>query len=413
MAKFAYKSRDGRGGLVEGVLDGDSASSVARILQGRALTPVSIAEVKAKHPAGPGTIGRTGRRKARGKPTLDDLMFFCRQMHTLARSGVPLIRGIAGLAETTRNEALAKALVEIIRDLEGGFGLSHAFNQHPRVFPPVVVGILQVGENSGRVDEAFLQLSDYLDRERETRMRMKAAVRYPIMVLVTIAVAIAVINVFVIPAFAKVFAGFNAQLPWATRVLLATSNFTVKNWPVLLVAGITAVGLWMRFLRTAKGRLWWDRHKLRLPVIGPILNKATLARFSRSFAMMMKSGVPITQGLTLLAGALDNEYMAGLIAELRRSIERGDTVSRTAATLGLFPPLVMQMIEVGEESGRLEEMMSEVASFYEREVDIDLKNLSSAIEPILLLVVGGMVMVLALGVFLPMWDLGKAAMQHG
>ena len=410
MAKFSYKGRDERGGLVSGMLDSDSPAGIARILQGRGIIPVAIAEAQSAAK----TVNPVGgkQRKGRKKPALEDLMFFCRQMHTLTRSGVPLIRGLAGLAESTRNDVLSRVLREVIRDLEGGYGLSQAFNQHGEIFPPLIIGILQVGENSGRVDEAFLQLAGHLERERDTRERMKTAMRYPTMVLGAIGMAMAVINLFVIPAFARVFAGFNAELPWATRILLGTSSFAVRYWPLLLGGLVLLIWLWLRFIRTDKGQLWWDRIKLRLPVIGPVMTKTTLARFARSFAMMMKSGVPIVQGLTLLGGAVDNTYMAGVLAELRRSIERGESIGRTAAGLGLFPPLVLQMIEVGEESGRLEEMLEEVADFYDGEVDIDLKNLSTAIEPILLLIVGVMVLVLALGVFLPMWDLGKAAMRH-
>lgn len=410
MAKFSYKGRDERGGLVSGMLDSDSPAGIARILQGKGIIPVAIAEVQSAAK----TVNPVGgkRRKGRKKPALEDLMFFCRQMHTLTRSGVPLIRGLAGLAESTRNDVLSRVLREVIRDLEGGYGLSQAFNQHGEIFPPLIIGILQVGENSGRVDEAFLQLAGHLERERDTRERMKTAMRYPTMVLGAIGMAMAVINLFVIPAFARVFAGFNAELPWATKILLGTSSFAVHYWPLLLGGLALLIWLWLRFIRTGKGQLWWDRTKLRLPVVGPVIMKTTLARFARSFAMMMKSGVPIVQGLTLLADAVDNAYMTGLLVDLRRSIERGESVGRTAASLGLFPPLVLQMIEVGEESGRLEEMLEEVADFYDGEVDIDLKNLSTAIEPILLLIVGVMVLILALGVFLPMWDLGKAAMRH-
>lgn len=410
MARFSYKGRDERGVLVSGYLDSDSPAGIARMLQGKGIIPVAINEaqpaVKTATPLG----GKP--RKSRKRPELEDLMFFCRQMHTLTRSGVPLIRGISGLAETTRNDVLARALREVIHDLEGGYGLSQAFNQHGKIFPPLIIGILQVGENSGRVDEAFLQLAAHLERERETRERMKTAMRYPTMVLGAIGMAMVIINLFVIPAFARVFAGFNAELPWATKILLGTSSFAVRYWPFLLIGFGALIWLWLRLIRTEKGRLWWDRIKLRLPVVGPVILKTTLARFARSFAMMMKSGVPIVQGLTLLAGAVDNAHMALLLTDLRRSIERGESISRTAAGLGLFPPLVLQMIEVGEESGQLEEMLEEVADFYDGEVDIDLKNLSTAIEPILLLVVGVMVLILALGVFLPMWDLGKAAMKH-
>lgn len=410
MARFHYQGRERGGAAVEGVLESDTPSSAARLLQARGIIPVVIHET---HEVTAGTgPGLARQRRSRRKPNLDDLMFFCRQMHTLTKSGVPLIRGINGLAETTRNDLLSVTLKQVMRELEAGYGLSQAFNQHPAIFSPMMIGIIQVGENSGRVDEAFLLLAGYLQRERETRARMKAAMRYPAMVVVAIVLALMVINLWVIPAFAKVFAGFKAELPWATKILLATSRFTLNYWPAILLAVAAAVWLWLRFVATESGRLWWDRHKLRLPVVGTILVKASLARFSRSFAMMMRSGVPLLQSMLLLGGAVDNSYMASLFAGMRGSIERGESISRTAAGLGLFPPLVLQMMEVGEETGRMEEMLDEVAEYYDGEVDTDLSNLGSAIEPILLLVVGAMVLVLALGVFLPIWDLGKAALHH-
>jgi MSHA biogenesis protein MshG len=408
MSKFAYKGRNGQGGAVEGVQEGESPAAVARLLSARGVTPIAIRPV-AEEKRAEGSLGSI--RLGRGKPSADDLMFFCRQMHTLTRSGVPLIRGVAGLAESTRNERLAEGLRQVIRDLEGGYSLSHAFNQHPDLFSPLIVGILQVGENTGRVDESFRQLAFYLERERDTRNRMKTAMRYPVMVLVAIGVAMAVINLFVIPAFAKVFAGFNAELPWATRVLLTSSRFTVEYWPFVFGGIALVIWGWLRYIRTETGRLWWDRHKLRLPVVGPILLKSTLGRFARSFAMMLKAGVPLVQGLSLLTAAVDNAYVGGLLVDMRRAIERGDSIGHTAAGLGLFPALVLQMIEVGEETGRLDEMLVEVADYYDAEVDLDLKNLGTAIEPILLLIVGVMVLILALGVFLPIWDLGKVAIR--
>jgi len=409
MGRFAYKGRNGQGGAVEGVQDGESPAAVARLLSARGVTPIAIHPV-AEEKRAEGSLGSI--RLGRAKPSADDLMFFCRQMHTLTRSGVPLIRGIAGLAESTRNARLAEGLRQVIRDLEGGYSLSHAFNQHPDLFSPLIVGILQVGENTGRVDESFRQLAFYLERERDTRTRMKTAMRYPVMVLVAIGVAMAVINLFVIPAFAKVFAGFNAELPWATRILLTSSRFTVDFWPFVFGGIALVIWGWLRYIRTEAGQLWWDRHKLRLPVVGPILMKSTLGRFARSFGMMLKAGVPLVQGLSLLTAAVDNAYVGSLLVDMRRAIERGDSIGHTAAALGLFPALVLQMIEVGEETGRLDEMLVEVADYYDAEVDLDLKNLSTAIEPILLLIVGVMVLILALGVFLPIWDLGKVAIRR-
>jgi MSHA biogenesis protein MshG len=407
MAQFAYRGRDGGGELQEGVLQADSAAAAARALQSRGIVPITISAVDQ---TGAGTPLR--RFAFGGAPSLDDLMFLCRQMHTLTRAGVPLTRGMGRLAESTRNQQLADCLRGMVRSVESGHPLSQAFAQHSDLFSPVFVAILVVGESSGRLDEAFRQLAFYLERERDTRNRVRSAVRYPSMVLAAIAMAIGIINLFVIPAFAKVFTSYGAALPWATRVLLAVSNATVQYWPYGLAGSALLVLAWLRYLATEQGRLFWDRKKLRLPVVGPILLKATLGRFARSFAVMSHAGIPLIQAMGLLSGVVDNAYLGKLILGMRQGIERGDSISHTANAIGVFPPLVLQMLETGEETGNLEEMLSEIADYYESEVDIDLKNLSTAIEPILLVIVGIMVLILALGVFLPMWDLGRVAL-HG
>lgn len=406
MANFSYRGRDGSGELLSGIMESESQSACARQLISRGITPVSIQESK---PHAVPVEVNFSLRSRQAKPKLDDVIFFCRQMFTLSRSGVPLIRGLGGLAETTSSPALAAALVDIIHHLEGGYRLSQAFAHQGKLFPPIFIGVLQVGESSGRVDEAFVQLASYLERERDTKERVKTAMRYPIMVLIAISFAMAVINFFVIPAFAKVFAGFNAELPLPTKILLATSNFAVSYWYLVIGGTALAVWLWLRFIASDKGGLWWDRVKLRIPVVGPVLTKSLLARFARSFSTMLQSGVPIIQGVNLLAESMDNAYFSSLVLDLRRSLERGDSISHTAAEMGIFPPLMLQMIAVGEETGRIDNMLAEVADFYDREVDYGLKNLSSAIEPILIVIVGILVLILALGVFLPMWDLGRAA----
>jgi MSHA biogenesis protein MshG len=211
----------------------------------------------------------------------------------------------------------------------------------------------------------------------------------------------------VIPTFEKVFSRLDAELPLPTRIILEVSRFSVSYWPYLLL-GLVVLGVGVRwFLRTSGGRLFWHRLKLRLPIVGGILLRATLTRFARAFAMSFSAGVPLIQALNLTARAVDNVYVEGRLNLMRNGIERGDTLTRSARTTGMFTPLVLQMLAVGEETGAVDQMMLEVAEFYEREVDYDLKNLTSAIEPILIIFIGGMVLVLALGVFLPMWNLSQ------
>ncbi len=242
------------------------------------------------------------------------------------------------------------------------------------------------------------------------KQRVKTALRYPIFVVVAMTLAMAVINLFVIPAFAKVYAGFNAELPLMTRILLGTSNFSVQYWPLLLALLVGAVLGFRMYVGTVRGRYQWDRFKLRLPIVGKIMQKGTLARFARSFALSSKSGVPIVQGMNVVAQTVDNAYISARIEQMRDGVERGESILRVATTTGVFTPVVLQMIAVGEETGEIDTLMDEVAEMYEREVDYELKTLSSQIEPILILGLGILVLILALGVFLPIWDLGKVAL---
>jgi len=403
MATFAYKGRTNRGDSVEGNIEGASADSVATQLLNSGVTPIDITEAKIKPKS---TIDVNNIFGARVK--LDDLILFSRQMYTLMKSGVPITRSIRSLSESSRNPAMINALDQIVEDLESGREISSAMSQFPKIFSHLYVSIIQVGENTGQLDQAFLQIAEYLELEKDTRDRIKAALRYPMVVIVAIIAALAVINLVVIPAFAKVYEGLNAELPVPTQILIAMSNFTVNNWPFLLAGAIFAVVGTISYVRTEKGRYNWHKYKLRIPIVGSIINRALLARFSRSFAMATRAGVPLIQTMTVVSRAADNDYIADRILQMRNGIERGDTLTRTAAATNLFTPLVLQMMAVGEETGAVDDLLQEVAEYYEREVDYDLKNLSAAIEPILIVAIGIMVFVLALGVFLPMWDLAAA-----
>ena len=229
--------------------------------------------------------------------------------------------------------------------------------------------------------------------------------RYPTFVIVFITIAMFILNIFVIPEFAGMFTRFGVELPLPTRVLIATSNFFVHYWGLLLVLMIGAFLLFRAWVATADGREKFDKFRLRVPIVGDIVNRAQLSRFSRTFSLMLKSGVPLNQSLALAGEALGNKFLENRIIEMKSSIEAGSTISVTAVNSKIFTPLVIQMIAVGEETGRIDELLLEVADFYDREVDYDLKTLTARIEPLLLVIVAGMVMVLALGIFLPMWGM--------
>lgn len=406
MPIFQYTGRDNQGQTVDGNIEANSIDAVATQLLNTGVTPVNITQAQKEKKSSDGLNFDFSKNK---KPTLDDLVLFSRQMYTLMHAGVPIIRSITGLAETTRNQVLQKTLHDIRQEIEGGHELSSAMAQYPSVFSHLFVSMIQVGENTGNLDEVFLQISGYLEREKNTRDQIKAAMRYPTFVFIAIAIAMFIINMWVIPTFAKVFAGFGAELPLPTRILLSISEFTVNYWYVIIGILLAAYFSLRHYIKTEKGHWQWDRFITRIPIIGSIVLRATLARFARSFSMSLSAGVPLVTGLALVSRAVDNVYIGGHIADMRSGVERGDTLTRTAASTEMFTPLIIQMLTVGEETGNVDEMLAEVADFYDREVDYDVKNLTSAIEPILIVFIGAMVLVLALGVFLPMWDLAGAA----
>ncbi|RVT45971.1 type II secretion system F family protein [Rheinheimera sediminis] len=401
MATFSYTARDRQGQAVSGNVEAGSEAAVADMLLKRSQIPVKIQLVQEKQ-----------QSVAIVWPwqlvSMTELIIFSRQMYSLMKAGIPMIRAIVGLADSTSSAALNTVLRDLAEQLEKGRTLSAAMAQHPKVFSRLVVSIVHVGENTGRLDESFLQLSGYFEQEMETKKQVKQATRYPTFVLIAITVAMVIMNILVIPQFATMFAKFNTELPWATKVLLASSSLFINYWQhmlALLLAGLWALRL---YLKTDKGRYQWSYWKLRMPLMGTILVRAGLGRFSRSFSMMLRAGVPLTSALTLVAEAVDNDYMAEKIREMRKNIERGESLLRVAVQSELFTPLVLQMLAVGEETGQVDEMLTEVASFYEREVAYDLKGLTAKIEPILISVVSAMVLILALGIFTPMWDMLNA-----
>jgi MSHA biogenesis protein MshG len=406
---FAYKGRNARGELLRGVLEGADSGAIADQLFGTGVTPIEI--VPTTRAVSAGEQQSWWARLTEKKVTPMDVQLFSRQIYTLLKSGVPIMRGLAGLQESAISSGFGRIIKDLRESLDSGRELSAAMRRHPEVFSAFYLSMVKVGEMTGRLEEVFLRLFDHLEFDRSMRERVKTATRYPTFVVMAIVGAIVIVNVFVIPQFVKVFASFHAELPLMTRILIATSAFTVAYWPAMLVAAIgAALGL-RAWVATPAGRYAWDMHKLRLPLAGKIIVKATMARFARSFALAQRSGVPIVQILTLTAQTVDNAYLAARIEQMRDGVERGESILRTSVTAGIFTPIVLQMIAVGEEAGTLDELMDEVALMYERDVEYELKTLSSQIEPILITFLGLMVLVLALGIFLPIWDLGKAALR--
>ena len=403
MAYFAYKARNSGGELVQGVLESADSGAAAAQLFNLGITPVEITPATASPSSDTGFLTRLFQERV----SQLDLMLFSRQMYTLLKAGVPIMRALAGLQESTTNKTFSAVIKDIRESLDSGRELSPSLARQPGVFSPFYVNMVRVGEMTGQLEEIFLRMFDHLEFEKFMREQVKAAIRYPSFVVATMAIAIVIINLFVIPAFARVYKTFNAELPLMTRILIEFSNFMVAWWPAMLV-GLIAVFFGFRWwVSTPAGRIKWDEFKLKIPIAGKIMVKATLSRFARSFALATRSGVPVVQALTTVAQTVDNDFIARKIEKMREGVERGESVLRTAVASGVFTPVVLQMLAVGEESGSIDDMMQEVADLYQREVEYELKTLSSQIEPLLIIALGILVLILALGVFLPMWDLGK------
>ncbi len=406
MPAFQYRARGQRGDAIEGVIEAASTDLAAtRLIEG-GLTPIDIQPVQEK--AG---LNRDLQDLFPPEVQLPDLIQFSRQMYSLLKAGVPILSALSGLASNARNRTLARTLSEVIENLESGRDLSSSLSQYPKVFSVFYVSLVRVGETSGQLEEVFRQLAGYLEREQKTRKQIKSAMRYPLFVVAAILVAVVIINVLVVPAFAAIFEQFGANLPLPTRILMASSDAMINHWQVMLGGVVLLIAGIRLYVQGDRGRYKWHKAQLRLPLVGKVLYQAALARFSRLFALVQRSGIPIVTGLSVVGRALDNDFIEERVLTMRDGIERGESLSNTAASTGIFDHLVLQMLQVGEESGATDELLQDVADYYDDEVEYSIDKLSASIEPTLTVALGGLIFLLATGIFLPMWDLAKVALH--
>ncbi len=405
MPHYEYKGRGGSGQLIDGEIEGSSSNTVAGLLMDRGIIPISIVEKKVQVDV----IELVKERFDLHKISIEESLMFTRQMGALIKAGIPITRAITGILESVENPLLVRSLRDILEQLESGRSLSISCARHPKVFSNLYISMIQVGENTGRLEESFTLMADYIDRNRRITHNIKAALRYPTTVIIAIVIAMAIVNLFVIPKFASFFETNKLELPWQTLLLLNTSNFFVEYWMYIGAALIAVAFGFKHYINTSDGRYQWHRFIVKAPVVGEILHRSFMARFARSFAMAYSAGVPIVQAMGVISRSIGNDYISGHVNGMREGIERGEALTRTASQTRMFTPVVMQMFAVGEEAGNLDEMMAFIADFYEEEVDYDVKTLSDKIEPLIYVAIGGLVLVLALGIFVPMWDVAQLA----
>ncbi|MEO5331063.1 MAG: type II secretion system F family protein [Magnetococcus sp. YQC-5] len=404
MGAYRFQGRTKDGQLISGEALGNSVGDVAEQMQNRGIILIKMEPVQEAADEAASLFDKA--------PNSDDIVLFSRQMQTLVRAGVPIVRALRGVRDGILNKMFRQALTTIITRIEAGMEFSEAMQEHPKVFTRLYYSMVAIGEKTGRLEEAFGQLFRYIEVDRDTSRRIKSAMRYPIFVLSAMFIAMFCISFFVIPTFIEFFATFSLDLPWQTKVLINTSKFTLKYWYLIILGIIGVVGAFIYYTHTKQGDLWWSEYKFKIPVIGDIIKRGIISRFCRAFSMSSRSGVPVLDTLASLSVVIDNSFVASKTRQMIDSIQNGESLIQAAHATGLFPPLVMQMMSVGDETGQMDRMMEDIAIFYEQELEYDIKKLTSLIEPVITLMLGGMVFILAVGVFLPMWNLVQLAGKH-
>jgi type IV pilus assembly protein PilC len=399
---FAYKVRDQSGKLVEGQLDAEDATLVVGKLRQMGYTPIAVeAQQNNKLKADIKIPGLSGRVK------LKDVAVFSRQFATMINSGLSLIRSLAILAEQTENQELARVIGEVRLDVEKGVSLSAAISKHPKVFSRLYIAMVRSGEIGGVLDAVLMRLADTIEKQVELRRKIRSAMTYPIVALGICVLIASAMLLFIVPQFKAIYADLGGQLPLPTRILISASDLMKSYFPIFFLLVGVGVYFFRRWIKTEKGRMVWDRFKLRMPVFGLLTRKTALARFSRTLAALTRSGVGILEALDIVSETAGNEVVSVALRDTQSAVKRGDTLARPLEQHEVFPPMVTQMISVGEETGALDEMLDKIADFYDSEVTATVDALTSLIEPLMIVVMGGMVGGMVISLYLPMFNIIK------
>ena len=400
MPSYAYTVRDATGVLRNGSSEAENPDVLARRLREQGFVIAEIKQTKAKKGAGGSFLDNLQKVK------LTELSVMCRQFSTMVDAGVSMTRSLAVLAEQTQNARLRRILMDVQKEVESGNSLSKAFGKYPTVFNNLFIGLVRAGEVGGVLEETMQRLSTFLEKDVELRRKVKSAMTYPTIVLCAAVLIVVGLSVFIVPKFIQLFKDMGIKdFPAITLGLMAFSNFLVTKWYMcLIIYGVFLVSF-KAFVKTRFGSYAFDRFKLKVPVFGKLNHKVALARFARTLGTLLVSGVPILQALETVAGTVSNLIMSDAIMEARARIREGDRIGDPLIKSKLFPPMVVHMISIGEESGALDSMLAKIADFYEDEVDAALASLAAAIEPVLICFLGVVVFTIVLGIFMPMVQL--------
>jgi len=403
-ATYAYKVRDRQGKIISGAIEAESAQAVASKLRSMGYVVLEIQEKKEAL-----SFSLSFRRKI----TQKDLTVFSRQFATMINSGVSITRALAILAEQTENPTLAEVIKQLRKDVEAGLSLSEALAKQRKIFPPIFINMVRAGEAGGVLDETLLRLAEHFEKDAAIKARVKSALTYPVAVLVfSLFIATAMI-IFVVPTFMNMFESLGGNLPAATMMLVNLSNFMRSKWYLIIGSIVLLVYSYRALNKTDKGKYFFDNLKLRLPVFGGLIKKMAISKFARTFSTLVASGVPILQAMDIVADTAGNEVVARALRETRASIKEGETISKPLSKFSVFPPMVVQMIAVGEETGALDTMLKKIADFYDEEVAAMVDSLTSLLEPLLMIFLGIVIGGIVIALYLPMFSIISVLNQQG
>lgn len=394
MNTYQYTAKDKNGHTLIGVLDAGSQAEVTEVLHRKDLVVVSIEQTKKK------TVKVSGKTK---KVKLDDLVVFSRQLATMIDAGIPLVHSLVILGEQIENKNLKNVIVTVRQDIEAGVSFCDALAKHPKVFSDLFINMAKAGETSGMLDEVLDRLAAYLEKTSALTRKIRSSLVYPIVVVIMAILITAVLLLKVVPTFKGIFDILGGHLPLPTLILIGISDLLRHYFLLMLILLIAFSLLVKRYIGTKKGRYQFDRAKLKMPILGPIFRKMAVAKFSRTFSTLVKSGVPVLNALDIVSKTAGNKVVEEAIMSCSKAVRDGEPIARPLSKSGVFPPMVCRMVGVGEQTGKLELMLTKIADFYEEQVDAAAQALTSLIEPLVIaflgIVIGGIVISLFLPIF--------------
>ncbi|MEA3055782.1 MAG: type pilus assembly protein PilC [Actinomycetota bacterium] len=397
---FQYRVRDNEGRLLQGALEGDSQTLVAEKLRQMGYIPIAIQAEKSKQLSADLKIpGLSDRVKTK------DVAVFSRQFATMINSGLTLIRALSILAEQTENKRLAEIVTEVRLDVEKGASLSQAIGRHPKAFNRLYVAMVRAGEVGGVLDRVLLQLADIIEKQVELKRKIKSAMTYPVAVLVLVLLIVTAMLIFVVPTFETLYADLGGTLPLPTRLLLGVSRIVTKWAPIIIIVEAAFVWFFKKWIQSETGRARWDAFKLRVPVFGKLVHKTAMTRFARTLAVLLRSGVPILEALEITSETVNNTVVAKAVKETQEAVKRGESIAAPLERHEIFPPMVVQMLAVGEETGQVDVMLEKVSDFYDQEIEATVDALTSLLEPLLIVVMGGAVGSMVIALYMPMFQI--------